>query len=567
MGILVMETKNYLSIIRKADFTDLFKYGCLYIAYAVSFDGDINDHQDDKLFEALTCRMNLFEHTFEYLIIHFVSEDSNLIEIEKVQGIYAFDEEAKREMSISFDSRIQIHVSPWTEQMQSLRKELFKKQALRGVDNLWRIFNLSEDEMKKCKEIISDDIIDEVFREFFENVRPRGEQSLWVYLMRYERHSFYPKDMRGFFCDCIHTVCNWMGKSERIDAVAETTALYKPLMRCDDKFASLYKIMAESPLASMTENQVKCRYVVAAPLFLFMKEKFSEGIEKVSVEYISYAKKMGGFECSISVYLLGLTLGYDKTYDAYYDIIDLPILKKLPLPIDSGSKKDKNHGTTCSDADSWRERILAAFNQLKILKKKEDFLVSLNNALDKEECHEDYDSFFEKLKNYPCWKTKKGISTYWYKLRDALCDKPESERQPKTRKKQEEQYYPGLFDVKGDIELNTNTSEEQQTEIDSIQNLSIIDDDTAISRIENCPFLKSDMKSKIVNLFNEFQENYRNGYYSKNPQQYHRNNSDFISHFCIWCISQKNKRPLPRSKENSTMLNELKKYLLGLYHD
>ena len=41
---------------------------------------------------------------------------------------------------------------------------------------------------------------------------------------------------------------------------------------------------------------------------------------------INYAKTFG-FECSVAVYLLGITLGYDKTYDAYYDFVKLPIFE------------------------------------------------------------------------------------------------------------------------------------------------------------------------------------------------------------------------------------------------
>ena len=56
---------DYLAIIRKADFVDLFKYGKLNVYSAINFDGNIKAHaNDDDLFEKLTKSMNLFEYSF-----------------------------------------------------------------------------------------------------------------------------------------------------------------------------------------------------------------------------------------------------------------------------------------------------------------------------------------------------------------------------------------------------------------------------------------------------------------------------------------------------------------------
>ena len=51
-------------------------------------------------------------------------------------------------MEISFDIRIQLHVSPWSEKFKKLHESLQIKQSLRGIDNLWTIFGLSEEEKK-----------------------------------------------------------------------------------------------------------------------------------------------------------------------------------------------------------------------------------------------------------------------------------------------------------------------------------------------------------------------------------------------------------------------------------
>ena len=320
---------DYIAIIRKADFVDLFKYGKLNVYSAINFDGNINAHANDNdLFENLTRNMNLFEYTFEYMVIHFISDNWNehscFVSIENVRGLYTFDEEAKKEMNVSFDSRIRLHVSPWSEKFKALHKKQLMSQSKRGIDNLWTIFGLTETDRKACESIITGNIVFEVFDELFSNKRPTGKQSIWTYLLRYERHSFYPKNTKGYFCDYIHVACNWLKKMELQEDVAETTGLYSQIINCSkEDFASLSNIAVSSNLSSLTDEDAGCKFAIAAPLFLFMKDKFSDGF-RIDSKFINYAKKFE-LECSVAVYLLGLTLGYDRTYDAYYDFIKLPI--------------------------------------------------------------------------------------------------------------------------------------------------------------------------------------------------------------------------------------------------
>ena len=338
MGILIMN--NYLAIIRKSDFVDLFKYGQFGISYAVQFDGNLFEHaNDDGLFGALTERMNMYEYSFEYLIIHFKAIDYNgqyvIINVQNVCGLYTFDEEAKKEMSISFDSRIQLHVSPWSDKFEKLQQGFSIKQCTRGIDNLWTIFDLPKEDRAKCEEIVNEETVQEVFRELYAYERPSGDLSIWTYLLRYERHSFYPKGMLGVFCDLIHVVCNYSKKKELNGEVAEDTQLYSQLKACNNThFASLLKIVEKSRLFSLTEEASGCKFAIAAPLFLHLRSQFLDGMEhKQKEELISYSKKIGGFECSVAVYLLGIALGYDKTYDAFYETEELPFFKKRSVEV------------------------------------------------------------------------------------------------------------------------------------------------------------------------------------------------------------------------------------------
>jgi len=352
---------QYLSIIRKSDFIDLFKYGHLFIHHSLPFFGKLNEHNDDKnLFDFLTSKMNLFEYSFEYLVMHFQTEENKdstfEVQMRDVLGIYAFNSEAKKEMSISLDPRIQIHVSPWSKWFDELQKKLFINQSMRGIDNLWEVFGLNEKDKVECRNIIKDDIISEVFRQLYAYERPTGEQSLWTYLLRYERHSVYPRDMKGFFCDFIHVVCNWTSKREQHGDIVENTNVYQHLK--GPKFGDFEKVVLDSPLNQLTNEATGCTFCVVAPLFLYLKSIFADGVD-LTMNYngvlgnkiVDATKENYKFNFALVTYLLGITLGFDKTYDAYYETIGLSIFKKadknedkVPVVAESSSKSTA-HGT------------------------------------------------------------------------------------------------------------------------------------------------------------------------------------------------------------------------------
>ena len=62
---------NYLTIISRSDFSNLYKFGHIYVHNAVPFEGKLSDHADDKfLFDAVTAYMDTYEYSTEYLLLH-----------------------------------------------------------------------------------------------------------------------------------------------------------------------------------------------------------------------------------------------------------------------------------------------------------------------------------------------------------------------------------------------------------------------------------------------------------------------------------------------------------------
>lgn len=328
---------NYVSIIRKAEFTDLFKYGQQYVSHAYPFDGALEDAGNEYLFNHLTSWMNNFDYSYEYVIIHFKKENycgtSMIVSITDVEAVYALDDEAQKMIALSMDERIELKLSPWSRPFKQLKFNRMISNSYKGVDNVWTIFSLPADAKATCAQVIKDEYVEEALQEIIHNRRPSGDLSLWVYLLRYERHAYYTHNTRGFFCDFIHVACNWSSHKEQdSQTLATGTNAYK--MMKGDKLVDLAKSLKDSNLALQVNEATGCKFHVVAPLFLLLKETFSEGLDRKKKignrtfdSYIDYCKKTFGDSFCLAAYLLGVTLGYDKTYDCLYDTQRLKIFK------------------------------------------------------------------------------------------------------------------------------------------------------------------------------------------------------------------------------------------------
>ncbi len=358
---------EYLSIIRKSDFVDLFKYGHLYVSNAIPFDGCISSHAEDKdLFDALTKYQNNYEYSFTYMLIHFESKDEDEREpmqvfIKNVCGVYTFDEDAQKEMSLTFDPRINIQVSPWAKLFEGLKQKMFFNQCIQGVRNLWQLFNLSQEDLATCENIITKEVVDQFVNTLFDNKQPEGDHSLWLYLLRYERHAIYPMDKRGYACDMVHSVYNCLNETTVPEDIVEKSNIYKSLIAVDNSKASFTHIaplIDENPISEKTKDLTGVDYPRVAILFLYLKDLYGEGITKFpDKKEVKAWRKFVGESFPLAIYLLGLTLGHEKTLDVFYDNIELKIFKKP-----DGSLGDtQNIETMHTHEDSYLDEVLLMY--------------------------------------------------------------------------------------------------------------------------------------------------------------------------------------------------------------
>ena len=336
---------NYLALIRKADFTDLFKYGRLHINNDMKTDFSCSVEElpsHPEVFHHLTHFANSFDSAFAYLIIHYVKASSNRlandVNIEEVQNIYPLDFESKEAFAMSFDERIRIENPIWPESVWSLQKQQQFNDCLKGAANLREILGFKDSDYK-CKEIISDDIVREVVNELYDDIRPSGNLSIWVYLLRYERHSYYPQTTLGYFMDMANVVCNRQQKQEVDESSVMQTNIYRFLteLRKNEKhkIGDIHDKIIDSPelkifLEKTREYEPQVDFTIVATLFFYLKYTYKEDFhyKEKDVISISSGKEKFGFEFELAAYLLGIIKGHLHTYDCMYDMLPLPIFKK-----------------------------------------------------------------------------------------------------------------------------------------------------------------------------------------------------------------------------------------------
>lgn len=330
---------KYYALIRRADFIDLFKYGRLFLnpVMAVPVQEGVQTPSIDvvgKLFE----KANFFESSFTYLIIKYESAeysyDNPAVNIEDVTNVYPLDYEAKKEFESSFDAHIRVENPIWADAYTEIQKLRTRRDCEKGAINLWQLYKPVA-RISDCREIITDSILNEVVEELYDNRRPQGDLPIWVYLLRYERHAFYPQGNVGYVFDVVNVVINQNSQKEIVDSlVVENTNVGKLLSTMPDKasFSDIVQKLKNSEVSKAfmsavckKENRVDFIYVAAA--FLYLKNKYKDTFSYKPEVIDSLSQKTTPIEVSLIIYLLGITLGHDRTYECLYEALPLPIYK------------------------------------------------------------------------------------------------------------------------------------------------------------------------------------------------------------------------------------------------
>lgn len=373
---------NYLAIISRPDFTNLYKFGRIFLSNLVPYDGSLKEHVNDRaLFDVVTKFINVYEYDTEYLLLDIdksVSTDAVIeVSLSDVKGLYALSAKAKQSLQVSLDPRINIRVSDW----EPLFSEQIVVQAIRqanaGVSNCYKIFGISDEEIAKINHVLPYNLIEEVYNDIFSRIRPTDDASLWNYLIRYERHFPYWNDKRGFFSDAVHVFENKKNRAEIEYEVADEKPIGDVIASCDP---TLYDPILKR-VEAFAGNDYKlddCRYLVVASLYLYLKSEFKDGGITATKfaqlhEIITYLHNQYGTDFAIAIALLGISLGYDLTYNYFYEINNVGIF--------SADSKDKSSTIEESSAEVIEEMSKRICNLQSLLNDRDSEIVTLSDKI------------------------------------------------------------------------------------------------------------------------------------------------------------------------------------------
>lgn len=179
--------------------------------------------------------------------------------IEDVDHIYFLSEEKKQVGTNVLKLKMLLNYGS-----NYLRKknEIIEQQYLKGVDNIWKIFDLDENQKEECHRIVTKEVVAGFFDNLNLQKKLKGEHSLFVYLLRYERHAMYPNNMRGFFFDAVNVWLNYrnsqtMEEEQIHNAMNGLDDLYNTLEHVQsDKFAPISSVLKRSKFAEKVKEKI-----------------------------------------------------------------------------------------------------------------------------------------------------------------------------------------------------------------------------------------------------------------------------------------------------------------------
>ena len=327
---------NFIILIHKADFIDFFKNGKYNAAACpnVKFNGDIHALcANTKLAETLFKKSNPIEYSIDYLLLHISKEGGlNVLQIKDVISIYALDNSA---FSIGIDMNPSVILNPpiWQDAFENFQIMTSVNKALDGVKLVEELFDIGKLSFSKMKK---QDLLD-TFESVYYETEPEGDLSAWTYLLRYERHENYPKDIRGYFIDALHVFGNISRKTSYHDSMIEKSHKGRDMYELlgDKQFNTIVSWLKEDKAFAKKVKSTTGSpdFMPIAALFLTLKDYFREGFDEDKMysglpldEFIHKVKKYDAKYLKPALYFLGLTLGWDNIYKLMYKRWDLPIL-------------------------------------------------------------------------------------------------------------------------------------------------------------------------------------------------------------------------------------------------
>lgn len=300
-----------------------------------SFSEDDNLPIEDRI-RLILRTGNPIEYPSQYIIVEYDSHiNNNILAIEEVKNLIATDADSKRLFSSQFRDDLIVHSEKYSSIFEEYLSVYFKKENIKkGIITFRTLCNLKiADNYDEEVNLIYHGLSNRTkFRHHYQ-LPPEERSEPYALMITYDRHAPYPNAWAGYFFDVVETFCYLMSpKQGYSENLIESTNIYEQIKKLprNVKTIDIFNAVEENKKFTQPCNELFSRPGGYKTPFLFfiLRDKFrdSESFAKQS-ELINRMKEQNLDAFDTASIFVGGFFGYEKFYDDYYTILNLPIFK------------------------------------------------------------------------------------------------------------------------------------------------------------------------------------------------------------------------------------------------
>lgn len=333
----MVTTYKHLALVRRDEVIELFKNGRIYPTSSEQFDGGIEALPKTKTVTNIFNKIPSIAYSIDYFMLYAHTQQkkplhSQGLKIEDLIAVYPLDEESAR-LGLSLMPPIKLEAPIFAADYAEYQKRVALNNAKMGISNIESIFKV-DNLMKSIKKFKAESLSSLVSL-VMDETGNRNPQTIWEYLLCYNRNAIYPNDARGAFLDMMSVLCNF--KEKRVSSKDQKqTTTGKAI---EEHESHKYQALKECISAKIIEeaNNAYPEFWQIAPLYFILFDHLStclseDGTLVNGTPIQDFVKRVTlNYEAAHlnpALLMLGITFGQANTYKMLYAVKkrDLPFL-------------------------------------------------------------------------------------------------------------------------------------------------------------------------------------------------------------------------------------------------
>lgn len=327
-----MSKYNHLALVRRDEVVELFKNGVIYPSSSVQFSGSVEAFsKNTKEVKKIFAKTPAIDYSINFFFLYAESDNKSSLStkglyISDLVEIIPLDEESAR-MGLPLTPPIRLSRPIFENNYLNYQEKAAIENARKGVQNISAIFGMKDlwKSVKKITEkkhlpIFVSLIIDESGR-----CKPN---TIWEYLLCYNRNQTYPNGVHGAFLDTMSVVQNYTKGCIDFKDQKQTTTGKRILKHESPSYNTLTECLSTSTNFVKAADKAYKDFWKIAPLYFILLDLF----EKVSEDGTSInGTSIHKFTQSVAIHydethlkpallMLGITLGQSSTYKMLYAV-------------------------------------------------------------------------------------------------------------------------------------------------------------------------------------------------------------------------------------------------------